>query len=151
MTVTIASFRTAMPAFANTAKYSDAMVTTWIAIASQLVNADRWAGLTDTGIMFYAAHNMILEAQAAADGAKGLSPGGRVGILTSKGADGISAGYDVSTASEKDAGAWNLTVYGTRYYRLSKMMGAGPLQVGVDSGAAQAGAWPGPSTIFPWV
>ena len=84
------------------------------------------------------------EAQATADGVAGRSPGGRVGVLSSKGADGISASYDVGTSTEKDAGHWNLTTYGTRFIRLSRMFGAGPLQVGPSLGDSAGGAWPGP-------
>lgn len=143
MAVTAASFRAAFPAFASTSKYPDAMVALWLPLAVGMVNAERWGDSTDLGVMLYAAHNLALEAQATADGVAGRSPGGRVGVLSSKGADGISAGYDVGTSTEQGAGHWNLTTYGTRFIRLSRMFGAGPLQVGTD-GSATSGAWYGP-------
>lgn len=143
MTVTIASFRAAFPAFASDTDYPDAMVTLWLTTATAQVNEGRWADLTDLGIMLYTAHELAVERRAAA-GASSGAPGSSVGILSSKSADGVSASYDVSTATEKDAGHWNLTTYGTRYYRYLKMMGAGPLQVNGAPSGDGPGAWPGP-------
>lgn len=144
MAVTAASLRAAFPAFASTTKYPDAMIALWLPLAVGMVNADRWGESTDLGVMLYAAHNLALESQATADGVAGRSPGGRVGVLSSKGADGISASYDVGTSTEKDVGHWNLTTYGTRFIRLSRMFGAGPLQVGPSLGESSGGAWTGP-------
>jgi len=148
MTVTAATFRTTFPAFGDIVKYPDSMVGMWLSVAVKLVNAARWGTLTDFGVMLYSAHNLALEAQATAAGAHGRVPGGQVGVLSSKGADGLSAGYDVSSVTEQGAGYFNQTTYGTRFYRLSKMMGAGPLQIGTtDPAQASVAAWAGP--IYP--
>ena len=146
MAVTPAMLREAFPALADVNVYTDPSMNLWIGVATKLVNEDRWGDLTDTGIMLYAAHNIVIDAM---DGRIGVVPGASMqGVVTSKSVGGVSVGIDASSASEADAGNWNLTTYGTRYYRLMRMMGAGPVQVGAPgdspttSGAT--GAWPGP-------
>lgn len=145
MAVTLVSFRQAFPAFASPVDYPEPMVTLWLDTATQLVNASRWGALTDLGVQLAAAHYLAIESKAAKSGQAGQTPGGSVGILTSKSAQGVSGSYDVSTATEKDAGHWNMTTYGLRFYRLAKLMGAGPLQIGAPGpGDVPAGhAWPG--------
>lgn len=144
MTTSAVSFRVAFPAFANPVKYPPAMVDLWLDAAVKLINTAKWGELADLGAYLMTAHYLALESQAAATtGAR--MPGAGVGILSSKSAQGVSASYDISTASEKDAGHWNMTTYGTRYYRLARMMGAGPVQVGVpNTGDPENSiAWPG--------
>jgi len=143
---TVSEFRTAFPEFADGVKYPDTLVQLWLDVSVRLVNADRWAELTNLGIMLATAHSVVIGARSAAAAAKGLPPGGVAGIQSSKSADGLSASYDVSSVTEQGAGQWNSTVYGTRYFQMLKLMGAGPLQSGVPSAneiGASGGAWPG--------
>lgn len=144
MTVTSASFRATFPEFANPTRYPNAMLDFWLAFATRMVNADRWAEMTDMGVSLVLAHNVSLAAQADRQATYGKVPGGTQGVLTSKSVDGVSAGYDVSMASEEGAGNWNLTTYGARFYRLSQMMGMGPVQLGYDEAGIRPGAWAGP-------
>lgn len=144
MAVTSTSFRLAFPAFANPVKYPVAMVDLWLNASSELVNAERWGNLTDLGVSLMAAHYMALEAQAASAAGGSRLPGGSVGVLSSKSAQGVSASYDTSSATEQGGGHWNMTTYGTRYYRMAKLMGVGPVQVGApDPSDAAVRAWPG--------
>ncbi len=149
MTATAVSFRVAFPAFANPVKYPPAMVNLWLDTAVKLINPAKWGELADLGAYLMTAHYLALESQAASATGDRM-PGASVGILSSKSAQGVSAGYDISTATEKDAGHWNMTTYGTRYYRLSRMMGAGPVQVGAPSASDPENsiAWPG--VLTPW-
>lgn len=145
MAVTTASFRASFPVFASAVTYPDAMVAMWLAVAVQSVNPARWSTLADLGVSLYTAHELTIEGMIAKQAQRGVAPTGRQGIQTSKSADGVSVSYDVSTTSEKDAGHWNTTVYGTRYYRMARMMGAGPIQVGADPAQSiSAFAWAGP-------
>lgn len=150
MTVTVASFRVAFPVFTSTALYPDAQVQFWMDVAGQMINVDRWGALADLGVQLITAHNLILEAQANRVAARAGKVGGlSSGVMTSKSVDKVSASYDVSSATEKDAGHWNLTIYGTRYVRFARMMGAGALQVGVWDGSSAPvypTQWAGP----PW-
>jgi hypothetical protein len=124
-----AGFRAAFPPFANVTTYPDTQVNFWLGIAGQVVNPDRWGGLTDFGKGLFVAHNLVLEARSAKAAAIGGAPGGATGVMTGKTVDKVSATYDASTATEEGAGNWNATDYGTRYWRFSLMMGAGGLQL----------------------
>ena len=146
MSVTADSFRLSFPAFQNTVLYPAPFVEFWLGQALKLHNADRWGDCLDFGVMLWTAHNIILEAQAGRQAQAGRATSGSTGVLASKSVDNVSASYDNSVAKEEGAGNWNLTTYGQRWYRLSQMAGAGPLQSGVPSASdilAGGGAWPG--------
>ena len=145
MTATPHTFRQHFPEFSDGAKYGDPVIAYWLAVAYKMINADRWGDMTDTGAELYAAHNIVIEARAAAEAENGAVPGGGTGPINSKSIDRVSIGYDTSAAIEEGAGHWNLTVYGTRYFRFMKLFGAGPLYVGVGEVPANSGiAWQGP-------
>ena len=150
MAVTAAEFREALPEFSDVTAYPDSQLEFWLVVGAQLVNEDRWGDLASLGIMLVAAHNVVL---GAADQRVGAIPGAALnGLVSSKSVGGVSVGIDVSTPSEQDAGHWNLTTYGTRYIRFSRMFGAGPVQVGTPDStlaSASAAAWPGPY-LGPW-
>lgn len=150
---TIAQFRDAFPAFADSAKFTDPTVQFWLDVAAQQHNAERWGGMLDAGIMLYAAHHVAGDYQAGREAARGGTPGQRQGMVTSESGDSVSVSFDVSGTTEQDAGHWNSTIYGRRWYRLSRLFGAGPVQVGVGSGGdAALSAWAGPpSGLYgPW-
>jgi hypothetical protein len=50
------------------------------------------------------------------------------GMVARKTVDKVSVTYDTASAMEEDAGHWNLTVYGTRFIRLARMVGTGGMQ-----------------------
>ena len=145
MTTTAASLRALFPEFASTATFPDAAINAWLAVAVGFVNADRWGANTDFGVALWTAHQLAIGRRNAVTAGNGGAPGTSLGVLTSKSAGGVSAGYDFSSVSEKDAGFWNQTSYGIQFYRLSQQFGMGPLQVGTDGGSGViAGVWPGP-------
>lgn len=147
MTITVLQFRQDYPEFADTSKYSDPLITYWLNIAYQMLSSDRWGPQLDLGAALYTAHNVALEARAIQTAAVGGIPGEATGPKTSKSVDKLSVSYDVGTASEQGAGNWNLTIYGTRLYRLIKLFGAGPVQLGIGTIPPYSGfAWPGPDT-----
>jgi hypothetical protein len=125
------------------------MVNYWLTFAGKLVNAARWGNLTDDGIQLFAGHNLSLERKAMDASDNGATPGESVGVINNMSVDKVSVGYDSASAAELDAGHWNLTIYGTRFVRLARMMGSGGLQIGGGEGLA-IGAWPGPwHSMFP--
>jgi hypothetical protein len=142
MTVTVATFRTSFTEFTSATIYPDADVQFWLTYAGLLLNANRWKSMLDLGTSLFIAHNLVLEQQAKASAANGAPPGLSSGIVSSKSVDKVSISYDTNSAAEKDAGQWNLTIYGQRYFRLMKMFGAGPLQVGIGASPFDS-AWPG--------
>lgn len=149
MTVSSQQFRVNFPEFASTTTYPNGQVEFWFGFAYNFLNSHRWGDSIDYGAQLFTAHNLALEARAGAESAAGGIPGGQVGPLSSKSVGPASASYDIGSGAEEKAGHWNLTTYGTRFIRLSKMMGAGPLFVGVgyDPDPLNGPAWPGPDTM----
>jgi len=148
MTISAQQFRVDYPEFSGTEKFPNSAVTFWLGIAYQMLNADRWGNQLDIGAELFVAHNLAIEARAQLEASKGGIPGSQVGPINSKSVDKVSIGYDTSAGLELNAGHWNLTVYGTRFIRICRMMGAGPLFIGVGAVPVGSGlAWPGPSTI----
>lgn len=149
MTVTPASLRTDFPEFSDDAAYPDSGITFWLTLAGRLLNADRWGNLLDLGTSLFVAHHIVLERQAKRAADNGAAPGMTVGVINNKSVDKVTVGYDVSATLDPNAGHWNLTLYGIRFNGLVKMIGAGPLQVGVGYAPPLSGpAWPGP--YFGW-
>lgn len=148
-TVTVDSFRAAFPAFADPMAYLGPEIQFWIDLGSKLINQGRWGDLAAYGLQLFVAHNLALEAARCSGGGSG-APGAIVGALSSASVDKVSYSRDASAAMETGAGHWNLTTYGMRYIRLVRMIGAGPIQVGVPVGATNGNSpagWPGP---FPY-
>ena len=131
--MTAADFRTVYPQF-TAALFTDAQVTYWLAFAARQMDAERWGELYDDGIGLFAAHNLTLEAAAAkaADGSGGLDAAQGGVVSESKTIGGISKsetrGGNAATASV-NAGHWNATVYGQRWWNLAQLVGAGGLHV----------------------
>lgn len=151
MTVTVAKFRADFTAFARDDSFPNSEITFWLDIAYQLLNAQRWSTLLDFGAELFVAHNLALELKTKREGENGASPGGTVGPINNKSVDKVTVGYDTASGVELEAGHWNLTIYGTRFIRMARMMGAGPVQVGAGSpDGVGAGAYAGPWTfLFP--
>ncbi len=152
MTATPNSFRQSFKEFANAETYPPDDVALWLDIAYKMLNASRWGNILDLGAQLFAAHNLALEARAKKEAENGAPPGGNVGPITSKSVDKVSVSYDTASGIEPDAGHWNLTIFGTRFIKMARMMGAGPVQVGAGGcidPLSSANAWSGPwaSTI----
>ena len=129
MTVTVDSFRANFCEFSDVNAYRDDDIAFWLMYANLLLNANRWASLLDLGLQLFVAHNLVLERQAKTASLNGAPPGLATGIISAKSVDSVSISYDTNSAMEKDAGQWNLTTYGQRYFRMMRMFGAGPIQV----------------------
>lgn len=151
---TVANIRSDLPEFASAALYPPAVITYWLSIAKLLLNPNRWddtPAATGEPTMLYfgaemfVAHNLVLERQAEAAASRRGIPGQASGPISSKSVGPLSISYDTGAAAELEAGHWNLTVYGQRFVRLARMVGAGGIQVGVGFAPfGSMGAWPGP-------
>jgi hypothetical protein len=113
-------------------------------LAFKLLNPARFADLIVLASELYAAHYLTLDAQDERAAASGGLPGQTAGQVTNKSVGGASIAYDASGSLETDAGAWNLTTYGKRLYRLIKLAGMGGAQV---TGATTPLGSPFPGTI----
>jgi hypothetical protein len=116
--------------------------------------------VADIATQMWVAHQVVLEKQALAAAATGGDPGTKIGIISSKSVNGASMGFDVSTVAggkmQENGGYYNQTVFGMRFYRLMKLRGAGPIQIGIGQAPpfaffnnggflGSSNAWFGPS------
>jgi hypothetical protein len=150
MTASIPAFRGAFPPFSNTTKFPESEIKFWLDLATKLHNPMRWRNVLDEGIYLFTAHNLSIEFNAKTSACAGQSPGSIVGTVTSGSVDRVSYSRDASSAMDPKNGHWNLSSYGLRWIRLSRMMGAGPVYVGApgpEELSASIGAWPG--VIYP--
>ena len=146
-TLDTATFRQQFPEFECTQTYPKAQIDFWLDVAGRFVDGSRWANSTNLGVALYTAHQIVIEAKSMKEASVGGIPGQQTGPISSKSVDKVSIGYDTGAVTEKDAGHWNQTIYGTRFYRLAKIFGAGPLQVGIGYTPPLNGpAWSGPLT-----
>lgn len=124
-----AAFRTEFPEFASTVKYPDAQLDFWASIAEKQTVQTIWLDLYPFAVKLYVAHEIVLASQNVQASSSGGYPGQSGGIAASKSVGSVSVSYDQNTTTEKNAGWWNLTNYGKQYFRLSRMFGAGAIQL----------------------
>ena len=127
--------------------FPDASIQFWLDAASVLLTC-RWGSALGIGTVLFVEHNLALEAAAAVPAGSGQSPGMLHGVVSSESVGAVSVAYDTGMAAESDAGHWNLTVYGERFIRMARLIGAGPIQLGVPAwatgclcGLMDPGAW----------
>lgn len=127
--LTPATFRAALPEFADAAKYPDPVVVLQLTVAYSLVNAERWGDLLDTGAGWLAAHLLVLATRDQDQAVGGRVPGTVAGVQTSKTVDKVSVSLDTSAVTMENAAFWNMTKYGIQYLTFARMMGAGGIQL----------------------
>jgi Protein of unknown function (DUF4054) len=164
--ITPAMFRASWPEFGSLAVFPNNVVAYWIAVAGFLLNTNYWGIGSSTAVSppttkldfateLFVAHNLVLEQQAMKAAQSGGTPGTQQGIVTSKSVGSVSLGYDVQSVVNMDGSFWNATTYGTRFLWLARLVGSGPVQIGVGKVPlpflvfvgwgqdAWAGPWPG--------
>ena len=125
----IAAFRVNFPEFTSAVDYPDALLNFWAVVAENLVDDDRWGDLRIQALDLVLAHYVALAKQNQAGGASGGIPGLSVGIVTQKKVGDVSVSYDATSATEPGSGQWAKTTYGQQYMSLSKIFGAGCVQL----------------------
>jgi hypothetical protein len=128
-TLTPTQFRSDFPEFANPVMFTDAVITSWITIAGNLLNSCKWGTLLTLGTELLVAHNITLSARDQATALAGGVPGEMTGTVSGKAVDKVSVSYDTNAAALLNAGDYALTSYGIRYLRLARMIGAGGSQL----------------------
>jgi hypothetical protein len=132
--VPVSQFRRDFPEFADATKFPESTILYWMAVASLLLNAQRWCDALYLATELYVAHNIVFEAQAQQTSLKGGFPGLSKGAISAESAGQVSINFDTTMTLEKDAGNYNYTVYGQRLWRLIQLFGAGPVQIGPGYG-----------------
>lgn len=131
----ITTFRSTFPEFANTTTYPDAQVTFWLTTGETMLNASIWGSLQDQGLLYYIAHNLVIQQRRAKTAAAGGAPGVASGNVSSKGVDKVNVGYDTEAIKLKNGGMYNQTDYGIQFLQLARMLGA----VGIQTDASYVG------------
>lgn len=127
--VTTADFRTFFPEFNDETKYPDTLILAYMNVGVQFVSICRWQTSWQFGVCLFAAHELAMGLLASKTSAVGGVPGISTGIVSSKSVGPISKGYDTGFAKYDDAGYWNLTTYGQRYWYFVKLFGTGGTQL----------------------
>lgn len=109
--------------------YPDALVTIWLAQATNEVNPTRWGSDTNYGIALLTAHYLVLARRRALSATAGASPGDIAGPVTAKSVDGVSVSRDAGSVTIEGAGSFNTTDYGVLFWQKARWMGAGGLQI----------------------
>ncbi len=150
MTVTAASFVQDFPEFSDPSIYPVSAITFWLTNAGLMLDSGAWGTWLDLGTELFMAHNLVMEAQAQAAANNGATPGtSQGGVVSSKSVDKVSINYDTAIAAEEGAGHYNMTVYGKRFWQMTKMVGVGCITVGPNPNTtvdplASGNGWPGP-------
>lgn len=153
MAVNAAQFRLAFTEFASAKAYPDDALTMWLTFAYLFLAPNRWGPAIDLGAQLYAAHNLVLERLAWSEAANGATPGTFTGPISGKTVGELTISYDPGMGINKDDAQWGLTHYGTRFVKLARQFGSGPVQTqpgftpigqGFGVGFPMGPAWPGP-------
>lgn len=122
----ITTFRQVFPEFITT---PDPAIEFWLNLGKKQLRADRWFDLMDDGLALFTAHHLAIGAKDQTTASAGGIPGAVQGNVTAKSVDKVSVSYDASRVTYDDAGFWNMTSYGLRYWNLLMMVGAGGVQL----------------------
>jgi hypothetical protein len=163
--IDVASFRTDFPEFGSVPAYPNAVISYYIALAGLMLSPTRFGGpgsatassppttIYDFATELFVAHHVAIEKQAMNASAGGGVPGITTGPVTSKGVGPVSVSYASGDVISKDAGFWNQTMYGLRFWKMIQIFGAGPIQIGIGCspyGVGFGAAWPGPLVWPGW-
>lgn len=123
------TFRQDFPEFADTTAYPNGTVNFYLGLGVKLLPADRWQDVLDYGLELFTAHHLAIATRDQQTAAIGGVPGVMTGPQTSKTVDKVSVSYDTNAATYEDAGFWNMSSYGVRFWQLARMVGAGGVQL----------------------
>lgn len=127
--LTVQGFRKAIPAHTEEL-VPDEQVEFYLRFAAKSLNKARWDDLYEEGAYFFAAHYLTLDLDAAKskDGTGGMSAAAGAVVSSSKSVGGVSKSESRAGAAATayaEAGDYNDTIYGKRYWRLIQIVGAG--------------------------
>lgn len=133
MTATVASFRAALPKFADAAAYPDASVQFWLSLAQSSLPPSVWGSRLDYAVTLYAAHFLTINSPKTvgqgAQARQAFDDGLAKGLVSSKSVSGVSKSMDLSVGQTEGGGSFNLTLYGQQYLTLLDSVGVGVVQL----------------------
>ena len=133
MSLDVAAFRAAYPAFSNPTIYTDARIDYWLTFAVIMVSGRRWqrSGMQDYGQGLLVAHYLTIADRYDAQTGTYLPAMGAGGAATSESqsADGVSWSEGRDASAYKDDGQLASTWYGQQFLDLRYLIGAGGMQL----------------------
>lgn len=119
------AFRVSFPEFANSTTYPDSQIDFWYGIGESLLNETRWGDRLDYGLNLFVAHHLVMAVRNQASSAPGQSEG----LVGSQSAGPLTVSFDTTAVREEGAGFYNLTSYGTLFWKMAKIVGIGGAHV----------------------
>jgi hypothetical protein len=107
----------------------------YVTLASASLSQARWLDWWEVGMGFFIAHfaTLFLQGQVAAgsSAARIAQAGAARGLLASKSAGDVSAGYDFGTVMGQISGfaIWKLTIFGQQLANIANLVGMGPMWI----------------------
>jgi hypothetical protein len=121
--MTPTEFKAIFPEFTTTL---DAMVQAALDAADPFFDSVRWDSLLSSGLSSYVAHELTMS------GVTSATPNGTSGIDNSAVATevrDIKERFDAQSIRDQGENPYMRTIYGQKYYRLAKLVGAGAVAV----------------------
>lgn len=118
-------FRLAFPEFTSLVTYPSATIDFWASVADDMLNTERWGDRLDYGKKLFVAHHLVMAIRNQASSAPGQSEG----VIGSQSAGPLSVSFDTTAVREEGAGFYNLTSYGTLFWKMAKIVGIGGAHV----------------------
>lgn len=123
--ITYATFTARYPEFRDGSIFVQPWVQSILDEALNMFPSCRYGQMYFRVLGLYTAHQLSLGRRMQLEAAKGGIPGTSGDVVASKAAGGLSLSFDTAAGTEKEAGWWNLTIYGRQAYELIQMAGAG--------------------------
>lgn len=125
----VAQFRADFPQFSDTIKFPDTQIQFRLNLADKQLDENRFGDMFVYVVELMVAHYIALWASDSRSVAAGGTGGANSGVASSKSVDKISVSYDTGATLNPNAGFWNNTRYGSEFYELLMMFGAGGIQL----------------------
>lgn len=127
MTVTVASFRSNLPEFADATVYTDASIQRFITLAANFINPNQWGTIADYGTELWVAHNIAIAADKIKTG--DVISLGAPTVEKHVGEVGYSQNPGLLIQGQEDIGLYAKTTYGIQFWQLMKLVGTGGIQL----------------------
>ncbi|MBI6548595.1 DUF4054 domain-containing protein [Xenorhabdus lircayensis] len=126
---TVVQFRTDFPQFSDIQKFPNAQIQFRLNLADKQLDENRLGDMFVYLVELMVAHYMALWATDSRSMAVGGTGGANSGVVSSKSVDKVSVSYNTGATLNPNAGFWNNTRYGSEFYELLMMFGAGGIQL----------------------
>ncbi|WP_272693737.1 DUF4054 domain-containing protein [Providencia sp. PROV039] len=127
---TVAQFRSDFPLFADEERFPDGQIQFRLNLADKLLS-EKSSGrdLFPYWVELFVAHYLKLWDDDSLSALMGGVGGANAGISASESVDKVSVSYDNAMTLDPDAGFWNNSRYGSEFYELLTLFGAGGRQI----------------------